>query len=117
MASQTSQAAKKVVSTVRIPPLPSARDIVKLFNLTALRQLSQNFLFHPDLINKIVKCSGKIKGFEVCEVGPGPGNITRSLMAKGAQKITLIEKDRRFLPGLQVNESLYYFLLYGSSHA
>lgn len=99
-------ATPNAVKVIRIPPLPSIRDILKLYNLKAMRQLSQNFLLDPGVNNKIVKCCGNIKGAEVCEVGPGPGNITRSVIMKGARKIHVIEKDSRFLPSLQV--SFYY---------
>lgn len=96
----------QVISTVRrIPPLPSIRDIIKMYNLKALRQLSQNFLMDHNLNNKIVKCCGKIKGFEICEVGPGPGNLTRAILNKSVEKVILLEKDTRFLPTLQVSVS------------
>ncbi len=74
-----------------------------------MRQLSQNFLLDEKINNKIVKCCGKIRGHEVCEVGPGPGNITRSIISKGAEKVFLIEKDDRFLPCLQVRFVICFF--------
>lgn len=96
-------ATTNAVKIIRTPPLPSIRDILKLYNLKAMRQLSQNFLLDPGVNNKIVKCCGSIKKAEVCEVGPGPGNITRSVLKKGAHKIHVIEKDSRFMPSLQVS--------------
>lgn len=88
----------------RLPPLPTIKDILKLYNLRAMRQLSQNFLLDERLNNKIVKCGGKLRGVEVCEIGPGPGNLTRSILARGAERVFLIEKDPRFLPCLQVRK-------------
>ena len=38
----------------------------------------------------------------MCEVGPGPGNITRQILEKGPQELFVVEKDRRFLPALEV---------------
>lgn len=95
----------KTSNVVRLPPLPTIRDILRLYNLNAIRKLSQNFLLDENLNNKIVKCAGKLQGTEICEIGPGPGNITRSILTKGAEKVFLIEKDPRFLPTLQVTQN------------
>ena len=55
------------------------------------------------LSDRFVSCARpKLDGCHVCEVGPGPGSITRRILQKGAEKLTVIEKDRRFLPILQV---------------
>ncbi|GAB0100043.1 rRNA adenine N(6)-methyltransferase [Sergentomyia squamirostris] len=96
-----SLAAKKIP---RLPPLPTIRDMVKLYRLQAIKQLSQNFLMDERLTNKIVKVAGRIKGGSVLEVGPGPGGITRSIIRKFPEKLILVEKDRRFLPTLELLE-------------
>ncbi|CAG7723624.1 unnamed protein product [Allacma fusca] len=85
-----------VKSVLRLPPLPSIRDLVKLYRLTAIKQLSQNFLLDERMSDKIVRAAGKLEGRCVCEVGPGPGGITRSILRKGASKVLLIERDSRF---------------------
>lgn len=97
------QAGKKLV---RLLPLPTIKDLMQLYKVKAIRKLSQNFLLDENLNHKIVKSAGKIKKADVCEVGPGPGNITRSIIHKGAEKIILVEKDQQFLPTLQVNRNL-----------
>lgn len=88
---------------VRLPPLPTIRDLVKLYRLQAIKQMSQNFLMDERLTDKIVKAAGIIDNNDIClEVGPGPGGITRSIIRRQPSKIILVEKDRRFLPTLEL---------------
>lgn len=87
---------------VRLPPLPTIRDLVKLYRLRALKQLSQNFLMDERITSKIVGAAGNIKDHIICEVGPGPGGITRSIIRKGPKKLILVEKDSRFTPTLEL---------------
>lgn len=88
--------------SLRLPPLPTVRDLVKLYKLRAIKQLSQNFLLDERLTDKIVKSAGKISGDIVLEVGPGPGCITRSILKKFPSRLILVEKDSRFLPTLEI---------------
>lgn len=85
----------------RLPPLPSPGELLRLYKLKALKKMSQNFLLDPKLCSKLVRAAGRLRGSHVCEVGPGPGNLTRAILEQGAKRVTVVEKDARFLPALQ----------------
>ncbi|KAL8186035.1 UNVERIFIED_CONTAM: Dimethyladenosine transferase 1, mitochondrial [Gekko kuhli] len=52
--------------------------------------------------DKIVRSAGRLNDAYVCEVGPGPGSITRPILNAGVAELLLVEKDPRFIPGLQM---------------
>lgn len=88
----------------RLPPLPTVRDLVRIYRVRARRSLSQNFLLNKNINEKIVTSAGIQNGDHVLEIGPGPGNITRQILERGPQQLFVLEKDRRFLPMLEVFE-------------
>lgn len=90
------------MSAPRLPPLPSIRDILKLYRLNAIKRLSQNFLLNQSLIDKIISKSGHLTGSQVLEVGPGPGGLTRSILKQVPKRLVVVEKDRRFKPTLDM---------------
>ena len=49
---------------------------------------------------RIARSSGELEGIEVIEVGPGPGGLTRALLALGAKRVIAIEKDSRAIAAL-----------------
>lgn len=86
----------------RLPPLPTVRDLVRIYRVRARRSLSQNFLLNKNTNEKIVNSAGIRNGDHVLEIGPGPGSITRQILERGPQQLFVLEKDRRFLPMLEV---------------
>lgn len=79
--------------------LPPLREVIARHGLTASKALGQNFLFDGQLLARIAAVPGDLAGAEVLEVGPGPGGLTRALLAAGA-RVTAIERDRRCIPAL-----------------
>ena len=90
------------MTSLRLPPLPTIRDLVKLYRLHAVKQLSQNFLMDERMIERIVKKSGRIRHSQVLEIGPGPGGITRAILRRMPARLVVVEKDKRFKPFLDM---------------
>ncbi|GEP10053.1 16S rRNA (adenine(1518)-N(6)/adenine(1519)-N(6))-dimethyltransferase RsmA [Methylobacterium gnaphalii] len=80
--------------------LPPLREVVKRHGLEPKKALGQNFLFDLNLTGRIARAAGPLDGVTVVEVGPGPGGLTRALLAAGAGKVIAIERDPRALPAL-----------------
>ena len=83
-----------------IDGLPPLREVIARHELKAKKQLGQNFLLDLNLTAKIARAAGDLSGCDVIEVGPGPGGLTRGLLAEGARHVLAIEKDARALPAL-----------------
>jgi dimethyladenosine transferase 1 len=110
-----------------LPRLPSIRELIKLYGLSAKSQLSQNFILDKNITGTLIDkklieiaeldltCKKKKKDKIVrtahvsentplvIEVGPGPGLLSRSILDAGARKVIAIEKDDRFIPTLHVS--------------
>lgn len=80
--------------------LPPLRDVIQRHGLDAKKALGQNFLLDLNLTQKIARTAGSLEGVTVIEVGPGPGGLTRAILALGARKVIAIERDSRCLPAL-----------------
>jgi 16S rRNA (adenine1518-N6/adenine1519-N6)-dimethyltransferase len=81
--------------------LPPLREVVAAFGLTAKKSLGQNFLFDLNLTGRIARAAGPLDGVAVVEVGPGPGGLTRALLAAGAKKVIAVERDARCIEALK----------------
>ena len=79
--------------------LPPLRDVVEACGIEPSRALGQNFLFDLNLTGRIARAAGPLAGVPVLEIGPGPGGLTRALLAEGAE-VVAVERDRRCLPAL-----------------
>jgi 16S rRNA (adenine1518-N6/adenine1519-N6)-dimethyltransferase len=82
-----------------VTALPPLREVIRAHGLIASKALGQNFLFDGQLLDRIARVPGDLKGAEVLEIGPGPGGLTRALLAAGA-KVVAIERDRRCMAPL-----------------
>lgn len=90
-----------------IDGLPPLRDVIRDHELVAKRQLGQNFLLDLNLTAKIARMAGDLTACDVLEVGPGPGGLTRGLLAEGARRVLVVEKDARCIPALEEIAAVY----------
>ncbi len=87
--------------------LPPLREVITRHGLMAKKSLGQNFLLDLNLTGKIARAAGDLEGATVIEVGPGPGGLTRALLAHGARRVIAIERDERCLPALSEVQDRY----------
>jgi 16S rRNA (adenine1518-N6/adenine1519-N6)-dimethyltransferase len=84
-----------------IDDLPPLRDVIREHALSARKSLGQNFLLDLNLTAKIARAAAPLDDAVVVEIGPGPGGLTRALLALGARRVIAVEHDARALPALQ----------------
>ena len=83
-----------------IDELPPLREVIRRHGLAAKRSLGQNFLLDFNLISRIARAAGPLANINVVEIGPGPGGLTRALLAQGARRVIAIERDARAVAAL-----------------
>jgi 16S rRNA (adenine1518-N6/adenine1519-N6)-dimethyltransferase len=80
--------------------LPPLREVIARYGIVARRSLGQNFLLDLNLTGRIARAAGPLENATVIEIGPGPGALTRALLAAGARRILAIERDERCVAAL-----------------
>ncbi|MFZ5690745.1 MAG: 16S rRNA (adenine(1518)-N(6)/adenine(1519)-N(6))-dimethyltransferase RsmA [Pseudomonadota bacterium] len=83
-----------------IDDLPPLREVIRKHDLIAKKSLGQNFLLDLNLTGRIARAAGPLAGVTVIEIGPGPGGLTRALLAHGAARVIAVERDHRAIAAL-----------------
>lgn len=91
----------------QIDDLPPLRAVIETHGIAAKKSLGQNFLLDLNLTAKIARMAGDLKGSDILEIGPGPGGLTRGLLAEGARRVLAIEKDARCIAALEEIAAAY----------
>jgi 16S rRNA (adenine1518-N6/adenine1519-N6)-dimethyltransferase len=84
----------------RIDDLPPLREVIRRHDLKPRKSLGQNFLLDLNLTARIARAGGPLAGVTVVEIGPGPGGLTRALLAEGATCVVAVERDTRAIAAL-----------------
>ena len=90
-----------------IDDLPPLREVIREHSLSARKSLGQNFLLDLNLTARIARAAGPLENSTVIEVGPGPGGLTRALLALGARRVIAVERDERALGPLETIANRY----------
>jgi 16S rRNA (adenine1518-N6/adenine1519-N6)-dimethyltransferase len=85
----------------QIDDLPPLREVIRQHGLKPKRSLGQNFLFDLNLTARIARAAEPLENITVVEIGPGPGGLTRALLALGARRVVAIERDQRAIAALE----------------
>ena len=85
----------------QIDDLPPLREVIKRHGLSAKKSLGQNFLLDLNLTARIARAAEPLENVTVVEIGPGPGGLTRALLALGARRVIAVERDERALAALE----------------
>jgi 16S rRNA (adenine1518-N6/adenine1519-N6)-dimethyltransferase len=91
----------------QIDDLPPLRDVIRRHGISAAKALGQNFILDLNLTARVARAAGDLTDKSVIEVGPGPGGLTRALLAAGAGRVIAIERDERCLAALAEIERRY----------
>ena len=86
---------------MKLDTLPPLREVIAQHGLGANKAFGQHFLLDLNLTGKIASLAGDMSAVHAIEVGPGPGGLTRAILAAGAKSLTVVEKDDRFLGALE----------------
>jgi 16S rRNA (adenine1518-N6/adenine1519-N6)-dimethyltransferase len=81
--------------------LPPLREVIRRHDLSAKKSLGQNFLLDLNLTARIARAGGPLEGITVVEIGPGPGGLTRALIACGARRVIAVERDSRAVAAIE----------------
>jgi 16S rRNA (adenine1518-N6/adenine1519-N6)-dimethyltransferase len=90
-----------------IDDLPPLREVIREHSLSARKSLGQNFLLDLNLTARIARAAGELENATVVEIGPGPGGLTRALLALGAAHVIAVEHDERAIPALETIAQRY----------
>ncbi len=90
-----------------MPSLPPLREVIARHGLDARKSLGQHFLLDENLTGKIARQAGDLTGRHIIEVGPGPGGLTRALLATEAESVTAVEIDVRAVAAITELQAAY----------
>lgn len=86
--------------------LPPLEKIIQRFGLHPNKSLGQHFLTDESLLHRIVTCAGSLDGKHVLEIGPGPGGLTRMILASNLISLCVVEQDARCIEALSLLSDL-----------
>jgi 16S rRNA (adenine1518-N6/adenine1519-N6)-dimethyltransferase len=84
-----------------VDDLPPLREVIRRHGLQARKSLGQNFILDLNLTARIARAAGPLTGVDVVEIGPGPGGLTRALLAEGARRVIAVERDARAIAAIE----------------